>query len=1022
SDLESDATATLSIQGPNGFSHVRFYAAEGSDTINLNTLGVCEPGEYSMTLDVENSDGEANSESLTLLLTDDDVAQPEVLVNNIWEFQDNVEFLDITLIPTDPSGISNVYADFSGNEYYYDIIDLDGTYHILIPNPHELGTYDIDLWVWDNDNDRTDDKKNTMIPLTFTILDDDIDPPIVDIGDDWIFEDEEDLLEIVFTATDISGISDIYASFSGEEYHTGEPDEDGYYHLFLPNPHNLGYYSFDLWVWDGDNDRLDDSEAYITKLSFEIIDDDTEAPLIEVSDNWMILDSDGFLEILVEATDPSGIHAVYAKFGDLEYYYDSIDGDGNYHIYIPNPIELGLYSFELWVWDDDNDHIGDRKAVTTTLHFTVVDDDTDQPDFSELNTWEIPDNVENLEIIIDVFDASGISEVYAIFDGDTYAGIFINGYYYIDIPNPRTPGQYHVDVWAWDNDNDREGDRTARDYIYWFTVFDDDTAVPTVILPEGLIIEDKDPYLEIILEAWDLSGIHNVCAIFDSTTYQGILDEGDGLYHIFIDNPHELGTYIVDVRVWDDDYDFWDGDRKEFTDSLSFTVEDDDVEAPSIFLYENSYSWDGTKIKLTFTVTAVDSSGISEISAEIGGYTFYAYLVDVATFEVSLDPEIYTIQISVTDDDNDRMDDSLTAYLYDELIFDLTPPLTSLEFNPFYDDELGGIFVTTTTLFTLGTSDDVSGVAHTYYWINNSPVYEDILTFSLTGRLDGTYRIYFYSIDMVGNVEGVKYVDVILVSLNIESYISNGVSGDVINEFDVIFRKCKENGIEGFKLVATNPGQIFYHININNYWPISVDELIVNTNIPFDFEKKGCNPIHVFLDGEQITDSCILVDGLITIFDIPSGSLVEIIVHLDYGLKDTFYEILENFWLKFYSFEPVIQAYGGDSMDLSNYLVGTYTTSNEFKAFEKKTTAIAGFVMNQDGYRITGALVQLQQSDGTVFETITDENGFYFFTDIPSGDFQIRIVHEDIPTEWEWVSVLKEIVTWFDYLVPILIP
>ena len=138
------------------------------------------------------------------------------------------------------------------------------------------------------------------------------------------------------------------------------------------------------------------------------------------------------------------------------------------------------------------------------------------------------------------------------------------------------------------------------------------------------------------------------------------------------------------------------------------------------------------------------------------------------------------------------------------------------------------------------------------------------------------------SIDEIGNEEEEKFVDVRLVSLDIESYISKGISGEVINDFDVIFRKCKEGGVDGFKLVATNPGQVFYHIDITNYWPIAVDKLTIYANFPSDFVMKGSGPIHIFLDGAQITGSCIIADGAITIFNIPSGSVVEIVIHLDY--------------------------------------------------------------------------------------------------------------------------------------------
>ena len=79
-------------------------------------------------------------------------------------------------------------------------------------------------------------------------------------------------------------------------------------------------------------------------------------------------------------------------------------------------------------------------------------------------------------------------------------------------------------------------------------------------------------------------------------------------------------------------------------------------------------------------------------------------------------------------------------------------------------------------------------------------------------NVEGIYIIEFYSVDNNGNIEDIKIETVILVNLNVEAYITRG-EADVLPYFDVIFSKYKDGG---YKLVATNPGQFFYTIEITN--------------------------------------------------------------------------------------------------------------------------------------------------------------------------------------------------------------
>jgi hypothetical protein len=275
--------------------------------------------------------------------------------------------------------------------------------------------------------------------------------------------------------------------------------------------------------------------------------------------------------------------------------------------------------------------------------------------------------------------------------------------------------------------------------------------------------------------------------------------------------------------------------------------------------------------------------------------------------------------------------------------------------------------------------------------------------------IEGIYTIYFYSVDNVENIEEENSLTVNLVSLEVKTKITEDSTKE-LNYFDVIFRKSKEDGIEGLMLIATNPGEMFYHVEVINDWPITIGTLYISVNLPEDFIFKGANPIHIFVDGNEITNEVLIEGDFITILNVIPGTTIEIIAHIDYGLKGTFYPTLDEFWMKDYLFTPELTANGD--------LIGNYHGESELKAFEKKTTAVAGYVKDAMGELVAGAEVQLKFPDGSVAYTITDENGLYFFLDLSASTFEIRVIYNEIETEWELLSVLKGEVLWFSMFLP----
>jgi len=249
------------------------------------------------------------------------------------------------------------------------------------------------------------------------------------------------------------------------------------------------------------------------------------------------------------------------------------------------------------------------------------------------------------------------------------------------------------------------------------------------------------------------------------------------------------------------------------------------------------------------------------------------------------------------------------------------------------------------------------------------------------------YTIEYYSVDTAGNEESYNSITVNLTDFEVNSYLSRG-EDTPIGYFDVIFTKSKQTG--EYKLVATNPGQMFYIIEFVNNWPTPIDSLDFEVMLPEDFIMKGSEPIHIYLDGVDVTTDCVINGNLVTVMNILPGASIEIIVHLDYGLKGTYYANIDDFGMIGYIFETSVSGINGvNSFEQSSQVSTTIITH------QKKTTAIAGYVYNTNGDFLEGLTVELYQDGVLIGTTTTDENGFYYFIDIDEGDYEVHVLYNE---------------------------
>jgi hypothetical protein len=285
--------------------------------------------------------------TVEIRILDDDVSAPEITYEYTGDGTDG-----------NPGAIIVNASDASGL-----ILDPSGIYNV----PNNPGSYKFIFTATDADNERSDDHLNSTLEILINITDDDVNKPIVSgiFYEEFIY-DSDVFIPVEINTSDYSGIKNVIIIFQGDIYDAYI--ENNTYFFALKNPVLLGNYNFTVNIEDADEDYVGDSLTSSVQYAFQIIDDDTEAPIINklIVDDPIYNNASLFL-IGVNASDFSGIEAVQIEFiGNL---YNLTEANGLYYSSIPIPLEIGKYSLIVFATDADVDREFD--SLTVVENFTI---------------------------------------------------------------------------------------------------------------------------------------------------------------------------------------------------------------------------------------------------------------------------------------------------------------------------------------------------------------------------------------------------------------------------------------------------------------------------------------------------------------------------------------------------------------------------------------------------------------------------------------------------------------------------
>jgi len=146
-----------------------------------------------------------------------------------------------------------------------------------------------------------------------------------------------------------------------------------------------------------------------------------------------------------------------------------------------------------------------------------------------------------------------------------------------------------------------------------------------------------------------------------------------------------------------------------------------------------------------------------------------------------------------------------------------------------------------------------------------------------------------------------------------------------ISSFRAVFRPDRKTGL--YVLTSTNPGQFFLNILGTNLKSTPVNITIMYSLDPAFKLKEIGKPIHVYADKDReidITQSVLIKDGTIEAYNVPSGGVVYVVIHLDYVLKGTKYSPSQvEAWYSEHTFTATINSIFSSTKITDNGLADT---------------------------------------------------------------------------------------------------
>ena len=334
-----------------------------------------------------------------------------------------------------------------------------------------------------------------------------------------------------------------------------------------------------------------DGGLYQISGNLRIIDDDVIPPEIQITPGDIsISDEDAVGGVLVEweISDYSGISEASVTLNGVEINSYTNQGAITDSHLLAN--ELGEYNISVWARDNDNDPEHDppgedwsETSVERTI--TIYDDDINPP-VIQITPGDLyisdEEAIGGVLISWEISDYSGIFEANVTLNGVEIGSYTNQGTITDSYLLPNELGVYSISIWAKDNDNDSEDDRSEYLIEKSITIYDDDLNPPDIQITPGdldISVEEAEGGILVEWEISDYSGISEANVLINGIEIRSYANQGTITDSFLLAN--EPGVYNFSIWAKDNDNDL-ENDWLEDSTIISITIYEDNTPSPAI--------------------------------------------------------------------------------------------------------------------------------------------------------------------------------------------------------------------------------------------------------------------------------------------------------------------------------------------------------------------------------------------------------------------------------------------------------